>query len=183
MIGLKRVTVKLVPYNKIWAKFFDNEKQRLIKHFGNKIIAIEHIGSTAIPGMPAKPIIDIAVGVKSIALAKKMKIAFRRLGYKHRPKKSDKSGKNQNQEELYVKGPVSRRTVYVHVSVFGQNYWNQALLFRDYLRRHHQRAYQYANIKIKLADQYAKDRPSYTKQKSEFIRKTIRLAKKEKSTT
>lgn len=179
MIGLKRGTVKLVPYDKTWAKLFDREKYRLMKHFGNKLVAVEHIGSTAIPGMLAKPIIDIAAGVKSISDAKNMKIAFQRLGYKHRPKKYGKSDKNQ--EELYVKGPVSRRTAYVHVSVFGKNYWERDLLFRDYLRRHHQRARQYANIKIKLAGQYAKDRPSYTKLKSEFIRKTIRLAKKAKS--
>ena len=65
MIGLKRGTVKLVPHNSKWEELFKKEKQLLKKTFGDTILGIEHIGSTAIPNIPAKPIIDIDVGVAS----------------------------------------------------------------------------------------------------------------------
>jgi len=73
MIGLKRGTVKLLPHNSKWTELFEKEKQLLESTFGNSIIAIEHIGSTAISGIPAKPIIDVNIGVKSLEIAHKMK--------------------------------------------------------------------------------------------------------------
>ncbi len=178
MIGLKRGTVKLVPHNPKWEKLFEKEKQLLKKTFGDTILAIEHIGSTAIPGIPAKPIIDINIGVKSLDVARDMKEEFDRLGYEHRPFVPDKTKDDLKWQELYVKGPEAKRTHYVHVTVFGGDYWKNDLLFRDFLRKNPERAKQYAKLKEQLAEKYADDRATYTENKEQFINETLEMAKK-----
>ena len=178
MIGLKRGTVKLVPHNSKWAELFEEEKQILKKTFGDTILAIEHIGSTAVPGIPAKPIIDINVGVESLDVAQSMKEKFEKLGYEHRPFVPGKTKDDLKWQELYVKGPEARRTHYVHVTVLGNNHWENDLLFRDYLRKNPERAKQYAELKEQLAQNYADDRGTYTKNKGQFINATLEMARK-----
>ena len=98
---------------------------------------IEHVGSTAIPGVPAKPIIDTAVGVKTLATAQRMKRIFTRLGYEYRGKQGARG------RELFVKGPEHRRTHHAHVTRYESTFWHDHLLFRDYLRAHKGAARQY----------------------------------------
>ncbi|MEX2033393.1 MAG: GrpB family protein [Candidatus Colwellbacteria bacterium] len=176
MVGLKRGTVKLVPHNKKWTGIFEKEKKLFQKTFGDTIIAIEHIGSTAIPGIPAKPVIDMNVGVKSLQVARRMKGKLEEIGYEHRPFVPDHTKSDLKWQELYVKGPEARRTHYVHVSVYGGNYWKNDLLFRDYLRKHPIVAKQYANLKRGLAKDFADDRGSYTATKEKFIRDLLKKA-------
>jgi len=178
MIGLKRGTVKLVPHNSKWAELFEEEKYLLKKTFGDTILAIEHIGSTAIPGIPAKPIIDINIGVKSLEVARDMKEKFEKLGYEHRPFVPGKTKDDLKWQELYVKGPEEKRTHYVHVTVFGGSYWKNDLLFRDFLRKNSERAKQYAKLKEQLAEKYADNRAIYTENKEQFINETLEMAKK-----
>lgn len=178
MIGLKRGTVKLVPHNKKWAKLFLKEKKLLQKTFGGKIVAIEHIGSTAIPGIPAKPIIDMNIGVKSLRSTLLMKKKFEKLGYKHRPFKPGRAPKELKHQELYAKGPESKRTHYAHVTVYNNSYWKNDLLFREYLRKYRGRAKEYANLKRKLEKSFADDRYKYTAAKAKFIQDTLKKAKK-----
>lgn len=178
MIGLKRGTVKLVPHNSKWAVLFEEEKQLLKKTFGDTILAIEHIGSTAIPGIPAKPIIDINIGVKSLEVTRDMKEKFEKLGYEHRPFVPGKTKDDLKWQELYVRGPEAKRTHYVHVSVFGGSYWKNDLLFRDFLRKNPERAKQYAELKKQLAEKYSDNRATYTENKEQFINETLEMAKK-----
>jgi len=178
MIGLKRGTVKLVPHNPKWAELFEKEKQLLKNTFGDTIIAIEHVGSTAIPGIPAKPIIDMNVGVGSLEVARGMKEKFEQLGYEHRPFVPGHTKGELKWQELFVKGPEAKRTHHAHVTVFDNNYWKTDLLFRDYLRKNSARAEQYAELKEKLAEKYADDRGTYTKSKEQFIKETLELARK-----
>lgn len=178
MIGLKRGTVKLVPYNPKWRELFEKEKRLLKKTFGRTIIAIEHVGSTAIPGIPAKPIIDMNISVRSLEIARNMKKKFEKLGYEYRPFKPGHTKEDLKEQELYVKGEEAKRTHHAHVTVYGSDYWNKDLLFRDYLRQNHVRAKQYADLKNKLAKRYANDRRMYTKNKEKFIDETIKIAKK-----
>lgn len=177
MIGLKRGTVKLLPHNKKWAQLFEKEKKLLIKTFGNTIITIEHIGSTAISGIPAKPILDMDIGVRSLKIARQMKKKFEKLGYEYRPFKPGHTKKDLKEQELYVKGAEAKRTHHAHVAVYGSDYWNNDLIFRDYLRQNPKRAKQYANLKRRLAKLHANDRETYTKSKMIFIQKTIRIAR------
>ena len=178
MIGLKRGTVKLVPHSPKWLELFEREKQLLKNTFGNTIIAIEHIGSTAIPDIPAKPIIDMNIGVESLEIARDMKEKFEKLGYTHRPFVPGHTKKELKQRELYVKGPEAKRTHHAHVIVYGNNYWKNDLLFRDYIRNNPVRAKQYAELKKELAEKYADDRETYTKNKEQFINDTLELARK-----
>lgn len=178
MIGLKRGTVKLLPHNPKWAELFEEEKRLLEKTFGDKIIAIEHIGSTAIPSIPAKPIIDMNVAVESLEIARDMKEKFMELDYEHRPFVPGHTKEELKWQELYVKGPEAKRTHHAHVTVYGNDYWENDLLFRDYLRKNPTRAKQYAELKETLAQKHADDRGTYTKSKEQFINETLEMAKK-----
>jgi len=178
MIGLKRGTVKLVPHNPKWVKLFEEEKQLLKKTFGDTILAIEHIGSTAIPSISAKPIIDINVGVESLDIALRMKEKFEKLGYEHRPFVPGKAKDNLKWRELYVKGLEAKRTHHVHVTILGNNYWKNSLLFRDFLRKNSAQAKLYTELKDGLAKKHVDDRAKYTESKMQFIDKILAMARK-----
>lgn len=174
MIGLKRGTVKLVPYEPIWTQEFKEEKKRLTTILGDLVVDIQHIGSTSIPGISAKPIIDIDVGVKSSGDFPKCMEILERNGYEFR-----KNGSRVNSYMLFAKGPQNNRTHYIHVVKFNGEMWKHDLLFRDFLSKHRKEAMQYEDLKNDLEKRFADDRGSYTKNKKEFIRKIIQLAKKE----
>lgn len=179
MIGLKRGTVKLLPHNPIWVELFKEEKLLLEETFGHTIISIEHVGSTSIPGIPAKPIIDINIGVESLDAARDMKDGFEQIGYEYRPFVPGQKLEELRDQELYVKGPEYCRTHYIHVAIYGSDFWYRTQLFRDYLCQNRDRAQAYAELKTKLALKFADDRKSYSRGKSDFIRETLILAETE----
>ncbi len=162
-VGLKRGTVKLASRHRAWRRLFLAERRALKRAFGKTILGIEHIGSTAIPGVPAKPIIDIAVGVTSLLVAKRMKRTFTRLGYEYRGKRGV-SGR-----EFFVRGPEERRTHYVHVVVYGGRQWQRLVGFRDALRTDRKAALRYTLLKRTLAKRFAQNRPAYTRGKAKLI--------------
>lgn len=116
----------------------------------------------------------MSIGVRSLKEARKRLIKpMERVGY-------ELSHRSRNPHELlFTKGPVSKRTHYIHVLRHGGAIWKQDLLFRDYLRTHPKRAKQYAILKKKLAKKYANDRFVYTKGKETFIKETLKIAGKE----
>lgn len=130
MIGLKRGTVKLLPYNPKWKEFFEKEKKRIQKKLGNLVISIEHVGSTATPGIIAKPIIDIAIVVKSIKSPNKLIKILESLSYEYK-KDDDVPGRL-----FFTKGPENKRTHYIHVVKLKGQEWKKLILFRDYLLNH-----------------------------------------------
>lgn len=170
MIGLKRGTVKLVPHDKKWNVAFEREKNKLMAKVGSIVVDIQHIGSTAIVGIYAKPIIDMSAGVRRLKDAKKLVKPLDKLGY-HFYKKFD-------QQILFAKGADAKRTHYLHVMRYKGAKWKSDALFRDYLLAHPARATAYANLKKKLAKQYPTDREKYTAGKNLFIKTTLRLAKR-----
>ena len=179
ILGLKQGTVKLVPHNPKWAKLFAQEKQLLKATFGDVIIEIEHVGSTSIPGIPAKPILDMNIGVGSLEAALEMKDKFVALGYEHHPFVPEESFQGLREQELYVTGPEEKRTHFAHVTVYESDFWNRSVVFRDYLLTHPERAQEYAHVKVSLAQAHAADRISYTKAKTQFVLETLELARKE----
>ncbi len=174
MIGLKRGTVKLIPYSPKWKDSFEKEKRRLQKSLGDFVISIEHIGSTAVPGVSAKPIIDIAVVVKSIKSPDKLIKLLETLGYEYK-QDNDVLGRL-----FFTKGPEKKRTHYIHVVELKGKEWKNLILFRDYLLSHKKAVHQYTELKNKLAKSYALDRKSYTSGKDEFIKTIIMEAQNEK---
>jgi GrpB-like predicted nucleotidyltransferase (UPF0157 family) len=177
MLGLKRGTVELAPYHPEWVELFELEKRLLTDTFGDTIVAIEHVGSTAIPGMPAKPIIDINIGVESLENARGMKDTFEGLGYEYRPFVPGHTFEDLRAQELYVKGPETKRTHHTHVTRYDSDFWKRSLLFRDYLRIHPDRAQEYAELKTRLAQDHADDREGYSQHKSQFILQTLETAR------
>ena len=173
MFGLKRGTVRLMPHDRKWKLIFERERKRLAKKLRGLVIDIQHVGSTAIVGIPAKPIIDISMGVPNMRSAKKLVKLLTPLGYKLRPEFG-----GSNTQLLFVRGPERRRTHYLHVMKYNGKMWKNDVLFRDHLRGNRSLARTYAALKKKLAKRYADDRASYTARKSKFILATIKKARK-----
>jgi len=174
MIGLKRGTVTLIPNSPGWKDGFEKEKRRLQKAPGDLVVGIEHVGSTAIPGVSAKPIVDIAIVVRSIKSPDRLIKLLEGLGYEYKLD-DDVPGRL-----FFTKGPEKKRTHYIHVVELKGREWKNLILFRDYLLSHKKAVHQYTELKNKLAKSYALDRKSYTSGKDEFIKTIIMEAQNEK---
>lgn len=172
MIGLRRGTVRLVKHSSAWGRSFRREKRKLETVFGKEAIDIQHVGSTAIRAVRAKPVIDIAVTVSSLPRAKKMQLALRRIGYVL--KKNDA----RTERLFFTKGPKTKRTHYLHVGKVGSGYIEDMILFRDYLHAHKRAARDYDKLKTELSKVYSQKRGRYTKLKEQFVRKVVRQASK-----
>ncbi len=160
--------VIVVDYNPQWPERFAEEAGALRQAIGDGLVAIEHVGSTAIPGLAAKPIIDILVGVQTLARGEAAVPALEALGYEYR-------GENGIPGRLYFrKGLVQfQRTHHLHLVELGHEQWAPMLSFRDYLRTHSEEARQYEVLKRGLAVQFRDDRRAYTNGKEEFVRAVL----------
>ncbi len=164
-IGLRRGTVKVVEYSPNWPKDFEAEKQRLIDAFGDKILTIEHIGSTSVPGLAAKPIIDMIAAVKSFDDLPEFVNRLQKLGYEYMPERMF------NNRKFFPKGSQENRTHHLSLVLLGDpEQWIKPIAFRDYLRIHETERDEYANLKTTLANRYANDRATYTQLKDDFFR-------------
>src|SRR5687768_2741649 len=123
MLGLKRGTVKLVPNDPEWSKSFAEEAQKLQLIFEDCVVAIEHIGSTAIPATLAKPIIDIGVIVPSLEKAKSYREKLKEIGYVM------KENDNRKERLFFTKGPEGLRTHYLHIGEKGSGYIEDMIRF------------------------------------------------------
>jgi GrpB-like predicted nucleotidyltransferase (UPF0157 family) len=171
-IGLKRGTVILKKYHKEWARAFEAEKKNLQNLLGHVALDIQHIGSTAVPGLVAKPIIDILMAVKSLGDVSSLRPLLEKAGYEYR-----KNGSG-NKQILFVKGPEELRTHYLHITELGGSVWQNDIAFRDYLRSHPKAVEEYQKIKEILASKYGDKREDYTAGKSEFIETILSQARK-----
>jgi len=167
--GLPRVNI--VDYDPQWPLLFQEEKRIVLEATGNKVLAVEHIGSTAVPGLGAKPIIDMMAGVRGAADADQCIALLRRIGYTSftlEPERERAVG------HYYCcgKGPHSIG-YHLHLLRFKSREWQRHLLFRDYLRTHPEIAQQYYKLKKELATQYRSDRDGYTEAKTSFIESVI----------
>jgi GrpB-like predicted nucleotidyltransferase (UPF0157 family)/predicted kinase len=167
-IGLKRGAVQLISYQQSWKILFEKESTRLRRAMENHALAIEHVGSTSIEGMDAKPVIDIMVAVESLDLARELAPIIEELGYEYR---------NVSPERLFfANGPADERTHYLSLTELGSAFWRDQLLFRDYLRTHTETAEEYKRLKRELAEMYPEDRGSYTAGKTNFVETVLKEA-------
>lgn len=173
-LGLKRGMVRLKSYDPQWSELFLEEKQLIEEVFREKVIGIEHIGSTAIPGMAAKPILDLMIAVKSIENFEELTPVVERLGYKFM-----RDNRDTQEHVLYVKGLEAKRTHYLKLTTTETEFWKNNILFRDYLIEHPSSVEQYNALKYSLSEKYEGVREKYTEDKESFIKKIIKLAKKE----
>lgn len=165
--------VIIVAYDPNWVALFEQEAACLRAVFDEGFITrIEHFGSTAVPGLATKPIIDLLVGVRSLAAAKQVAVSqLEQLDYAYWFDNPDP------QRMFFVKGlpPNGPRTHHIHMVEPDSLLWER-LLFRDYLRRHADEAARYAQLKRDCARCFRSDRAAYTTAKTEYIESVMKKA-------
>ena len=161
--------VHLVEYDDGWPERYRIEASRIAGALGPDLVAIEHVGSTAVPGMPAKPVIDILAAVAPWTAFDAMVSSLRDLGYVYTPEsEADDPGRR-----VFRKGPEDMsqlRTHHLHVTDAGSDYWMRIVAFRDRLRNAPEDAAAYARLKRRLATRFEHDSRGYTAGKSDFVR-------------
>ena len=159
-----------------WTKFYEQEKDTIISALGTKNISrINHIGSTSVPGLIAKPTIDILLEIPTDADIPSLTAALISAGYI-----CNTQPNNPAPHLMFMKGytPQGFRGQAVHLHVRFPGDWNE-LYFRDYLRSHPETAKSYGKLKQNLQLRYEHDRDAYTEAKTDFIHEATRLARKE----
>ena len=163
--------VRLAPHDARWADLFEEEARRIQSRIGAWITGgVHHVGSTAVPGLEAKPIVDIAVGVESLGASRPCIDLLRDLDYLYAPYRSDVM-------HWFCKPDPARRTHHLHLIPTGSGRLADELLFRDHLRTHPDRAAEYGVLKQRLAQEHAEDREAYTRAKSGFVGGVLRDAR------
>jgi GrpB-like predicted nucleotidyltransferase (UPF0157 family) len=161
-LGLARGTVRLVSHDPNWSHQFAAESDTLQRLLGVDASRVEHVGSTAIPGIVAKPIIDIAILVDDLTIAEEWQIPLKTADYWYKGIQPDMPDRR-----FFAKGPDERRTVYLHL--VNNEEFSRLIKFRDILRQNSKRAKDYAGLKQKLAIANPDDRADYSKRKNDFI--------------
>jgi GrpB-like predicted nucleotidyltransferase (UPF0157 family) len=162
--------VQLHAYDASWPEGFHRERKRLLSLFPGKFIDIQHIGSTAVPGMSSKPIIDILAGVESMAVAEALAEPLCLSGYTT----SAEFNLTLTDRKWFMRWANGHRTHHLHVVVHGAEPWTERLHFRDALCARPELAASYVALKTELAAQHASDREAYTHAKEAFIRSVSR---------
>lgn len=166
VVGLKPGTVRLVPYSDEWPGLFTVEAVRLRSALAGILRDVQHVGSTAVRGLTAKPIIDFAIAVQTLDEdLEPCKKPLEDLGYEY------KGEYGLPGRHFFVRG---KPTVHhVHVVERGSEHWKNWLAFRDYLRLHEEVSEEYGSLKKELAKKYASDRDAYTAAKTSFIEEIV----------
>ena len=162
--------VEIVPFDPAWARQFQEEAEVLRRALAAWLVGtIEHIGSTAVPGLAAKPVIDIMAGVQSLDESRPAIEAATELGYCYAPYQVEV-------EHWFCKPSPSFRTHHLHLIPLGTPEWRRPIAFRDYLRAHEDVAADYEALKRHLALVHRLDREAYTAAKRPFINRITDVA-------
>jgi GrpB-like predicted nucleotidyltransferase (UPF0157 family) len=171
-----RDEIKIVPYNPDWPRMFAEEKHHLLSCLPGELInRIEHFGSTAVPNLAAKPVVDMLIEVSSLEETKARIVpVLEAQGYDY----FWRATHGENGPPFYAwfikRNSAGARTHHLHFVESDFEHWER-LLFRDYLVEHPDVARQYEELKIKLANDHAGDRIAYTNGKSDFISRVMRF--------
>ena len=173
-LGLKRNTVELYDHQDEWEENAVKVIGYIKKNFGEIVIGIQHIGSTAIKRIKAKPIIDIVVGIYDFKHLDEIIEKLNQNGIIHRP------NNDQMEYKMFVMGDMENeiRTHHIHVVLYNGEEWKNQLDFRDYLNQNEIEAKKYEQLKIKLLKENKNNRAEYTKNKDEYIKNIFLVAEK-----
>jgi GrpB-like predicted nucleotidyltransferase (UPF0157 family) len=158
--------VVIAAYDPRWPELFSELGAALRQALSETALRIDHIGSTAVPGLDAKPVIDVQISVVSFEPLDAYRIPIESLGFVFRANNPDLT------KRYFRETPGERRT-HIHVRRAGSWAEQSALLFRDYVRTHEGDARRYAELKYRLAEKYRDDRLSYTDGKGPFVREIM----------
>ena len=165
--------VEIVDYDPKWPVLFLQEHELIQAALGTFALDVQHIGSTAVPNLAAKPVIDIVVGVRTLELPPEQVTRLAAIGYEYR----GEADVNIDGDIYLRKG--APRTHQLHLSVLDGEFWTNHLLFREYLREHEDIAKQYEALKRHLAIKHRTERLVYTDAKTDFILEVLAAAKQE----
>ena len=158
---------EVVAYDQRWVELFAVAERELRVTLAPFVLEIEHIGSTAVPGLAAKPVIDIQVGVRTLDDSVEIVSAVESLGYEYVPEFEDELPDRR----YFMRWADGRRSHQVHlVERSNTVWWDRHVRFRDWLRTHDHDRDCYADLKLNLAATHRNDRRAYTDAKSDFIR-------------
>lgn len=167
--------IVIVPYDPAWPLKYEEEKIRILAAITPYVMCMEHMGSTAVPGLAAKPVIDILIGVRSLGDAPLFLPPLVSLGYEYIQKHEA-----MLPERRYLHRLVNGlHTHHLHMVEPDSDFFKIQIAFRDYLRRHQDTRDQYAALKLDMAQKYSHDREAYTDSKSAFILSILELAQQE----
>jgi GrpB-like predicted nucleotidyltransferase (UPF0157 family) len=166
--------VEVVDYDPSWPRRFEEEAARLRALLPESLIGrIEHFGSTAVPGLAAKPIVDMIVEVPDLELAhREIAPVLSRLGYEYFWRPTSPGDPTIDYAWFIRRDPQGRRSHHIHLLPPHSPYWDR-LRFRDHLRAHPEDAAAYADLKRRAANEHAGDRAAYAAAKGRFIRKVL----------
>jgi GrpB-like predicted nucleotidyltransferase (UPF0157 family) len=167
-LGLESGIVRLVEYDARWSALFNAEQQRILDQCGKAELQLEHIGGTSIPGMCAKPILDIAAGRSRHTSIGDSIGALEQAGYEHRGERGVPG------RDLFRRGEP--RAYHLHLVELDGPLWRAYLAFRDYLRTHADAARDFADVKRTLAARFSHDREAYVNAKSWHVEEVLRRA-------
>lgn len=167
-LGLESGVVRLVEYDSRWPVLFSAEQRRLRAACGSLALQFAHIGGTSIPGMRAKPVLDILAGRSHRTPIPDCLAALSLAGYEHRGEQGVPG------REFFRRGQP--RAYHIHLVETGGSLWRDYIAFRDYLRTHSEAARQFADLKQVLAAQFPRDREAYINGKSARVREILQLA-------
>ncbi|MBN1670424.1 MAG: GrpB family protein [Kiritimatiellae bacterium] len=166
---MKRHTVRVVDHHPGWAELAAEACRRVRKAGGNLIADVQHVGSTAVPDLPAKPILDLAASVHSLDAIPELVERLTALGYIYRGCSGNSGG------HLFVWEPEPDiRTIHLHIVASDDVQWTNYLRFRELLRQDPVVRARYATLKEQLRRRFADDRKSYTMSKHDFIRSVLK---------
>ncbi len=168
MIGLKRRTIQLVDHDPVWGRL-GIEACHLIKDACAGLIAdVQHVGSTAVPGLPAKPVLDLAAAVATPGVIPRLSEQLSAMGYISQGDGGDAGGRL-----FAMESEPDIRIINLHVVEIGSAQWNDYLRFREILRQDFKMRQRYADLKLRLCRRFPVDRDAYTAAKRAFIREIL----------
>ena len=173
-LGTYGAHIEIVEYRAGWPRIFELERAAILEMCSPWVIDVHHVGSTAVPGLPSKPILDILPVVGSATAAESAIEPMKTLGYLYR-------GENGITGRSYFDKVVDGRNV-VHNHMFPEDHpdVSEMVGFRDYLRMHEEAALEYARLKQELASGYRNDRAAYTDSKEDFISRIVATVRAER---
>jgi GrpB-like predicted nucleotidyltransferase (UPF0157 family) len=179
VVTMTRIIEVVAHDETAWRNDFAREARALRSVFDDSVVAIHHVGSTSIPGLPAKPIIDVLVVLRETAIIGRFSGAMEALGYRVRGECLDAEIPGTPGRFYFSKEDQNgTRTHHVHVCAVGHSEIDDKLAFRDYLRAHPSRAAEYGALKQDLARRYRHDNIGYMRGKDAFIRAVLEDARR-----